>query len=186
MKSLALIPIVLDEKKSVLNEVIFLISGVTLLVCLAQIAIPVPWSPVPITGQTFGVTLIALSWGSVRAGSIVFAYLSLGLLGLPVFALSTGGFIWGPTIGYLVGMQIGSVAMGYLADRGFTQSFKKTLIASYCGSLIVFICGLTILSFFVPQNSLLTMGLYPFLIGDLLKNSIASYISWKLKKRKTE
>lgn len=188
MKSLAVIPIFLNSKKSIareraLSELLFFASGIFLLACLAQITIPVPWSPVPITGQTFGVALIALCWGSKRAGTIVFTYLSIGALGLPVFAQSLSGFAWGPTLGYLVGMQIGSICMGYLADRGFTNTFFKALFASYCGSLIVFICGLTVLSFFVPTKNLLMMGLYPFLLGDLIKNSMAAYIAWKLQEK---
>ncbi len=152
--------------------------GVVVLSLLAQISIPLPWTPVPITGQTFGVALIALMWGFKRGFASVLSYLLLGASGLPIFASGKAG-VGGPTTGYLFGMLAGALVMGTLSDRGFggggfTKSFRKALLASYLGSACVFLFGLAGLSFFIPREALLTAGLYPFLFGDLLKNTLAA------------
>ena len=166
-----------SENKTFANS-LAIITGVALIALLAQMAIPLPWTPVPITGQTLGVTLVALSWGWKRSSIAMGLYLVLGSLGLPFFA-SVGAL--GATSGYLVGMLFSSVAMGYLADLGWTNSFKKALAAAYIGSFIVLGTGLLVLSYFMPSDTLLAAGLLPFLPGDFLKNVIAASISVKAK-----
>lgn len=150
-------------------------AGVVVLSLLAQVSIPLPWTPVPITGQTFGVALIALMWGFKRGFASVLSYLVLGACGLPIFAAAKSG-IGGPTTGYLFGMLGGAIVMGTLSDMGWTKSFRRTLLASYLGSLCVFTFGLVGLSFFIPREGLLVAGLYPFLLGDLLKNTMAAML----------
>ncbi len=181
MRSQALIPKILSEKNSTwFFEVAALAAGVGLMTALAQIALPLPWTPVPITGQTLGVALVGLSWGRNRAFAILSTYLLLGALGLPFFALK-GGFLLGPTFGYLVGMLLASFAVGWLADRGWAaRGFWFALGAAYVGSAITFACGLWGLSFFLPADKLLVAGLLPFLPGDLIKNTIAALISRRL------
>ena len=171
----ALIPFYVSkfENKALANK-FALIAGVALLSALAQIVIPLPWTPVPITGQTFAVTLVSLTWGMKRAVSIVLVYLALGVYGFPVFAMGASGALIGPTVGYLVGMVFSAIVVGKLADLGFSKTFKKALLASYCGSILVFTTGLIVLSYYVPEGSLLYVGLFPFLVGDLIKNTLAS------------
>ena len=183
MTSQALVPnTIAKASNKFLTETVFFLLGVLALSLLAQIAIPLPWTPVPITGQTFGVALVALSWGRKRAFSIVLSYLALGAMGLPVFAMGKSGLALGPTTGYLVGMMVASFVVGTLADIGFTKTFSKSLIAAFCGSLCTFTCGLIGLSLFVPNEALLTAGLLPFLPGDVIKNFLAATISWKARK----
>jgi biotin transport system substrate-specific component len=164
-----------------LYEGVAFATGVLLLACLAQLQIRLPWSPVPITGQTFGVALIALTWGSKRSFSVVAGYLALGAVGAPVFAFAQG-FLTGPTIGYLIGMLMASVVVGFLADRGFAKSYWRALFAAYVGSVFVFACGLYVLSHFVPKDQLLVAGLIPFLLGDFIKNAMAAGIASGLSK----
>lgn len=152
-----------------------ILSGVVVLSLLAQVSIPLPWTPVPITGQTFAVALIALMWGLKRGFASVLSYLVLGASGLPIFAAAKSG-IGGPTTGYLFGMLAGSLVMGTLSDLGWTKTFRKALLASYLGSVCVFTFGLIGLSFFIPRESLFVAGLYPFLFGDLLKNTMAAML----------
>jgi len=149
-------------------------AGVGLLALLAQLTMRLPWTVVPITGQTFGVALIALTAGRKYATSMVMAYLALGWLGMPVFANAMSGFVLGPTLGYLLGMFLAAPLVGWMADRGWSRSFPSALLAAYLGSVVIFSCGLLGLSFFVPSEGLLAAGLYPFLIGDLLKNLAAA------------
>lgn len=180
--SQALIPqrLIKFENK-VVAETIAFVAGVSLISLLAQVAITLPWTPVPITGQTFGVALVALSWGRQRAISIMLGYLSFGALGLPIFALGKSGLSIGPTLGYLVGMLLSSYVVGALSDNGYTTSLKKSLIAAFSGSVIIFSCGLIGLSFFVPGRLLIASGLLPFIPGDIIKNIIAASVSWKMR-----
>jgi biotin transport system substrate-specific component len=155
------------------------LGGVGLLAALAQIAVPLSFSPVPLTGQTFGIVLCGLLWGQKRALMISGSYLFLGLTGLPIFAHAQAAH-WGPTAGYLIGMLLASGLIGFLADRGFAQTFWKAYLAASLGSLLIFSCGLVVLSFFIPKTDLLVAGLLPFLPGDLLKNSLAALISSRI------
>jgi biotin transport system substrate-specific component len=144
---------------------------------LARVSVPLPWTAVPITGQTFGVALIALTAGRAYASSILLAYLSLGFLGAPMFANVAKAGVLLPTMGYLIGFFIAAMVVGSLADRGWSKTFPRALAAAYAGSIIIFTCGLIGLSFFVPTSALLVSGLFPFLIGDLIKNVLAATIA---------
>lgn len=165
------------ENKALVNF-LAIVTGVALISLLAQIAIPLPWTPVPITGQTFGVTLVALTWGWKRSSVVMGAYLILGSLGLPFFA-SVGAL--GASSGYLIGMLLSSCVVGYMAEKGFTNSFPKALLASYVGSVLVLGTGVFVLSFFMPTKTLLAAGVLPFLAGDLIKNCLAASIATKVK-----
>ena len=166
-----------QSKNKIQSEVILFFAGILSLSLLAQIAIPLPWTPVPITGQTLGVTLLALLWGQKRATSVFISYFLLGTVGLPIFAMGKSGFMMGPTLGYLVGMLASSFVVGYLADRGWSQKFSTALLASYIGSIFVFSFGVWGLSFFVPTHLLFVSGVLPFILGDAIKNVIASWLA---------
>lgn len=176
----ALIPRLLIKKGNLVSHnMIAVLFGIALLSLLAQVSIPLPFTPVPITGQTFGVALTALLWGRKRAVACVVGYLGLGAAGVPVFAAGSFGLAWGPTLGYLIGMLIASFAMGTLADRGWTKTFFRSWLAAFSGSLITFACGLLVLSFFVPREALLMAGLLPFIPGDIVKTLLASGLAYK-------
>lgn len=174
MTQTAWLPSVLEKSESrVWHEIVAYIGGVGLISLLAQIAVPLPWTPVPITGQTLGVTIVALLWGQKRGVAIVLSYLVLGAMGLPVFANGAAFFIWGPTSGYLIGMLLSAAVVGRLADRGWTKSLLMTWLACALGSVCVFAVGLLILSYFIPSSLLLDSGLWPFLPGDAIKTLLA-------------
>lgn len=184
-QSEALIPQLISKtERQTLANFISIVAGIALISLLAQVIIPLPWTPVPITGQTFGVTLVALSWGRKRALAVILSYLALGGLGLPIFAAAKSGLLMGPTLGYLVGMIFSSMVVGYLADKGFTRSFGRSLVAAFSGSLLVFTFGVIGLSFFLPAEMLLTAGVLPFIPGDIIKNTLAAYLSAKVKTQK--
>ena len=171
----AFLPRLLSEKQSHWAYNIASVAlGVTIIALLAQVSIPLPFTPVPITGQTFGVAMIALLWGWKRAVATTVSYLVVGALGMPVFAMGKAGLAIGPTAGYLFGMVIASAWMGFLADRGWTKTFFKSWLAATSGSVIVFACGLSILSFFIPEGTLLAAGLFPFIPGDVMKTFIVA------------
>ena len=181
MFSEALVPqLVYKADNKVLANIFSVIAGVVLVSVLAQVAVPLPWTPVPITGQTFAVAFVALLWGAKRAGAIMSLYILLGSLGAPVFAKAGSGLILGPTLGYIAGMWLAALVVGTLADRGFTNTFGKALVAAYMGSALIFSCGVIGLSFFMPSDTLLMAGVIPFLLGDLIKNVLAASLATRL------
>jgi len=163
-----------------------LVIGATIAISLcAQLAVPVPFSPVPITMQTLAVLLTGALLGS-RLGSLaVLAYLLEGVAGLPVFANAHAGLVHmsGPTGGYLLGFVPAAALTGYLAERRGKTSWMITLSIMTIGTSVIFICGLGWLSFFTTGNELFLLGLYPYLPGAFFKVIIASllYLSgWQL------
>jgi len=182
--AMTLVPFFVSKAKNRLAaEVAALFLGVTLIGLLAQVAIPLPWTPVPITGQTFGVALTALLWGRKRAVAVMIAYLAAGVAGLPVFATT---FSFGATNGYLMGMFFSALLVGELADRGFTRTWGQAFLAAALGSVLTFTFGLIVLSFFVPREMLFTAGLLPFLPGDFIKNSLAAWLATRSSRLTTE
>lgn len=169
-----------------LTEVIIFTAGVSFIALLTRLVIHLPWTPVPITGQTFGVALMALMFGRNRAAAVVAGYLVIGAVGAPIFAGGVGGaaaLTLGPTLGYLLGMLLAAPMVGALADLGATKNFFRAFGAAVCGSLIIFTCGLVGLSHFLPNlslSALLAAGLWPFLAGDLVKNVLAASIATRV------
>ena len=154
-----------------------LVIGASIVTALAaQLAVPVPWSPVPITGQTFAVTLSGAVLGARRGFLAQALYLAEGALGLPVFAAGGAGaaVFAGPTAGYLLAFPLAASLTGALAQRGWDRRFATMLPALLIGSVPVFALGLLQLARFIPADRLLSAGLYPFLPGDLLKATLAA------------
>ena len=166
-------------------EIPLLLGFNLILVACAQIAIDLPF--VPVTGQTFGVLLIAMALGRVRGTAIVAAYLIEGACGLPVFAEGRAGLpvFFGPTGGYLIGFAAAAVLVGWLADKGWDKRYMISILAMTLGTLVIYACGLAWLSRFVPANSLLTIGVIPFLPGAAIKIGLAAVVLpsvWKFLK----
>lgn len=168
----------LIQPASWVKEIPLLAAFNLLLVGSAFLSINLPWTPVPITGQTFVVMLLAMSLGRVRAGIVTAAYLLEGALGLPVFAGGAFGIatLFGPTGGYLMGFLVAAVFVGWLADQGWDRSVWRSLLAMSMGHAIIFAAGLLILSIYVPAGQLLVAGLTPFLLGTGIKILLASGI----------
>ena len=160
----------------------FVMGGVGFIGVLAQISLPVPGSPIPVTGQTLGVLLIGTTYGA-RLGFLTFAtYLLAGIAGAPVFAPTStpNGFglerITGATGGYLVGMLVASFVLGYLADRKADQKFKTSFPALIFGTFIIFSFGLVWLksSLGLSWSRTISAGLTPFIIGESIKIAITA------------
>ena len=165
---------------------VVLIAGASLLTALAaRIAIPVPWSPVPITGQTFAVLLSGAVLGARRGFAAQLLYLAEGAAGLPVFAGGAAGaaVLLGPTGGYLLAFPFAAALTGALAAQGWDRRFVTTAAAMLLGSAVIFALGLALLSRFIPSGRLLAAGLLPFLLGDLIKATLAAIAfpaAWRL------
>ncbi|MCM2273155.1 MAG: biotin transporter BioY [candidate division Zixibacteria bacterium] len=159
-------------------EVPILLAFNVLLVACAYIAVPLPFSPVPITGQTFGVLLVAMALGRVRGTGVVLAYLAEGAAGLPVFAGGAAGpqVLFGPTGGYLAGFVAAAFVVGAMAEHGWDRTIFRSIVAMTIGYVVIFTFGLAQLSFFVPVATLLAMGLTPFIPGMIIKIALAAWI----------
>lgn len=162
-----------------------ILGGSILLALLAQVAIPLPFSPVPITGQTFGVLLIGATLGSKRGALCILTYLAEGMAGLPVFTGAGAGMaaLAGPTGGYLVGFVLAAYLTGWLAERGWDRNFKTNLLAMLLGNLVIYVGGLSWLGLLVGFDNVLTLGLFPFIPGDVVKILLAAGLlplAWRL------
>jgi biotin transport system substrate-specific component len=158
-----------------LTRDVFLVFGASLAVAgLAQVSIPLPFTPVPITGQTLGVLLSGIVLGSRRAALAMALYLLEGAIGLPFFAGGRSG-LGGPTTGYLLAYPIAAFLTGLLAERGWDRKPLTAALAMLTGSLAIFTLGALWLSSFVggAQKAFL-LGVLPFIPGDLLKTTIAA------------
>jgi biotin transport system substrate-specific component len=165
-------------RSTALTEALFVVAGVGFIALLAQISIPVPGSPVPVTGQTLAVLLIGTTYGA-RLGVLTFAtYLFAGIAGAPIFAGSTHGVekVIGATGGYLVGMLVASLVLGYLADRKADQKFKTSFPALLLGDAIIFTFGLLWLqqTLNLTWSQTIAAGFTPFILGEVLKIAITA------------
>jgi biotin transport system substrate-specific component len=171
-------------------DAVLVLSGVLLVALSAQLRIPLPFTPVPITGQTFGVLLVGACLGAWRGLASLLAYLLVGAFGLPVYAGGKHGWeiVQGPTGGYLVGFVVAAAVVGILAQRGWDRKLFSSFGAMLAGSAIIYFFGLLWLSRVVQTDlsRTLELGLYPFLIGDALKVCLASAAlpaAWKVVRR---
>jgi biotin transport system substrate-specific component len=158
--------------------------GVVAMALLSQIAIPLPGTPVPLTGQTFGVVLIALLMGSTLGTTTLISYFSLGVLGAPIMAMGKSLTVVGPTSGYLVGMVLAAYIVGALSDRGFGRTFRSAFtISFFAGAFIIFV-GTLGLRLFLPDSVILAAGVYPFLAGDVIKSLAVAVIMSRVHRLK--
>ncbi len=169
-------------RSSALTQSLFVVGGIGFIALLAQISIPVPGSPVPVTGQTLAVLLIGTTYGA-RLGFLTFAsYLLAGIAGAPIFAHSATSAnhgiarLTGATGGYLVGMLVASLLLGYLADRKADQKFRTSFPALLLGDVVIFAFGLTWLHASLDMTWAATFkaGFTPFILGEALKIAITA------------
>jgi biotin transport system substrate-specific component len=159
-----------------LQNLVLIVGASVVTALAARLAIQVPWSPVPITGQTFAVLLCGAVLGARRAFLAQALYLLEGAAGIPVFAGGAAGaaVLAGPTAGYLVAFPLAAASVGALAERGWDRRFGTMLAAMLLGSAIVLGLGLAWLSRLAPDGRLLAMGLMPYLPGDAIKAALAA------------
>ncbi|MFZ2147052.1 MAG: biotin transporter BioY [Sedimentisphaerales bacterium] len=174
-----------EKRRAVLYDIALVIGGSLLIGLCAQVKILLPFSPVPVTAQTFAVLMIGTLLGSWRGSLCVLTYIVQGVAGLPVFALG-GGFavLIGPTGGYLVGFIPAAYITGLLAQKGWDRRIGTTILAMVLGNIVIYAFGLLWLCCLTGINrSVPAVGLYPFLVGDLLKIALAAAVlpsGWKL------
>ena len=154
------------------KNIVLILFGTLLLAVSSKIQ--VPFWPVPMTMQTFIVFIIGMSYGWKLALSTLIAYLAEGALGLPVFAKG-GGLLYliGPTAGYLYGMAIAAGVIGFLAERGYNDSYIKSLISFIIGTVIIFVLGVGYLGSVIGYDKALAGGLDPIIPSEFFKIGLA-------------
>lgn len=169
-----------------------IVAGSLLIAGLAQLSIRLPFTPVPITGQTLGVLLVGASLGALRGGMSVGLYLLEGALGAPFYAGGAHGVSTlaasSATGGYLWGFVVAAAVIGFLAERGWTNTLGSAIGAMFLGELIIYAFGVTWLAAALNVNGQKAMefGLYPFVVGDALKLLLAAGalpFAWRILSR---
>jgi biotin transport system substrate-specific component len=161
------------------------VVGAVLIAGLAQFTIYLPFTPVPITGQTLGVLLVGAAYGPALGAATVGLYLAAAVVGLPVLARNvegghdTGIHVLGAAFasaGYLWGFLLAAALVGWLAQQGWDRSFRSSVSAMFFGELVIYACGIPWLmhALGVDVQTALTFGLYPFVVGDTIKLLIAA------------
>jgi len=149
-----------------------LIAGFSLIIAVsAQVSIPLPFTPVPVTLQTLAVVLTGALLGSKRGAAAVLLYLAEGFAGLPVFSFGTAGLIHllGPTGGYLVGFVAAAWLTGFLVERRIAATLLGALIVLALGHLVPYVSGVAWLGATLGLPRAFTLGFFPFLAGDAMK-----------------
>ena len=184
--------------QSKLRNPALVVGGALLTAAAAQVSIPLGFTPVPITGQTFAVLLVSTALGWRMAVSSQALYWVLGAVGLPFYAGAKGGWTvaTGSTFGYFIGFVLAAAFVGYLAERGQDRSFATSFTVMSAGTIIIYACGVSWLarSLNVPMytgdgQDAFTYGLAPFIVGDLIKMILAAALTpsawWLLSSRRS-
>ena len=164
------------KEKETFKNILLVLGGVAFLSIMSQVLIPLPYTPVPISLGTFGVTLMALLYGRKLGTATILSYVAAGSLGAPIFAGGKAGSLFSPTGGYILGYIVATIILGYLADRGVTKSYVKTILSLMLSSAIILTLGSLVLSLFVPGKNAFMIGVLPFLPGDALKSTTTTLL----------
>ena len=184
-------PVFLGERLGArLQGLALAVVGALIVAAAAQVVVPLPGTPVPITGQTFGVLLVGAALGARRSVASLALYLALGLLGAPFFKSSghgieqfantsaDGALALAPTGGYLIGMLCAAGLVGRLADLGWDRSVVGTVGAMVIGNVVIYAFGVSWLAaaLQIGVGEAISKGAIPFLIGDAIKIALAAGI----------
>jgi biotin transport system substrate-specific component len=169
--------------RTAITQIALVVGGAALVGIAAQIAIPLPFTPVPLTLQTFAVLLVGASLGSLRGALSMVVYLIVGMVGVPWFAEGSSGFS-NASFGYILGFIFAAFIVGRLAERGASTTALRSAGLMVVGNLAIYAVGVTWLKFAIDVNwaTALSLGVVPFLIGDAVKIALAAGLlplSWK-------
>ena len=178
-------------REPIARTVAAVLAGAALIAGCAQISIPLGFTPVPLTGQTFAVLLVGTSLGALAGTASTLLYVAAGAVGAPIYADHAHGWhvIHSATGGYLVGFIAAAALTGTLAERRWDRQFSSGLGAMLTGNLVIYVFGVTWLAhdLHVSAAKALELGLYPFVPGDLIKLYLAAALlpaAWRYAGRK--
>ncbi len=157
------------------RQAVLVVGGAAFVGLAAQIAIPLPFTPVPLTLQTFAVLLACAALGSLRVIMAMSLYAVAGMVGVPWFAEGSSGFALA-SFGYILGFIVAAGIVGRIAEHGATLSAWRTAGLMIIGNLAIYSIGVTWLKYAIDSTwvTALQLGVVPFLIGDALKIALAA------------
>src|SRR5437870_7732821 len=175
------IPAVLNERVvhgRVLTNIALILGASVIIAIAAQIAIPLPFTPVPLTLQPIAVILVGAVLGSTRGAAAATLYLLEGLSGLPVFAQGHAGPLWliGPTAGYLYSYPLAAFVAGWFSERGWGASMQRAFIAMLVALAVIYAGGWSWLAILSGPRAAFNMAVVPFVIADIMKIVIGAAI----------
>ncbi|MDA8196868.1 MAG: biotin transporter BioY [Actinomycetota bacterium] len=178
---------------TVLADVALVVSYAILIGISGQFSFHLPFTPVPVTAQTFVVLLGASTLGSIRSIIGTSIFLLVGAAGVPWFAGGTGGVaIFGePTFGYIIGFIVSAAVIGVMASRGYDRRVLGATSEMIVGNLVIYIfgAGFLAISLGLTPAKAISLGVVPFLAGDAVKIALASVAlpsAWKFVQRSTK
>ncbi len=171
----------------IVRDAALVVGSATLVGLTAQVSIPLSFTPVPITLQTFAVLMSGAALGPLRGVAGMLLYLGAGAAGVPWFSEQTSG-VGFPSFGYIIGFVIAAGLVGALARRGLDRSVPGTIGLMVLGNLVIYAIGVSYLAAWLgaPLGTAIEYGLTPFLIGDGLKILLAAGLlpaAWRLTGR---
>ncbi len=166
------------------RDVALVLGGSVLTGLAAQVSIPLPFTPVPLTLQTFAVLLVGAGLGTARGLLSMSLYLAAGVVGVPWFSGGTSG-AGGASFGYVLGFVVAAALVGRLAERGATRGPARTAGVMVLGNLAIYAVGVPWLMgvAHVGFARALALGVVPFLVGDMVKVAVAAAFfpsAWRL------
>jgi len=177
------IPAVLDEQRPV-TQVLLIVGASAIIAIAAQVAIRIPFTPVPLTLQPLAVVMVGIVLGAWRGAAAAALYLLEGISGLPVFAQGHGGALWllGPTAGYLYSYPFAAFIAGWFSERGWGTSTLRALAGMLIALAVIYLGGFSWLAIFFGPRAAFNMGIVPFVIADIVKIAIgATLLPWAEK-----
>jgi biotin transport system substrate-specific component len=176
--------LVVPRLSSRTQDVLLVVSATLFLALCARITLPLPFTPVPLSLQNFGVLLVAMALGAKRGFAALGLYLMEGAAGLPVFTPGVGGLaqLLGPTGGFLMAYPAVALLTGWLAERA-RGKFNGFVVAGVAGEVLLFAAGVSWL-FFVTGSlpAAAAFGLYPFFFAEVMKVAVAASVAPRLQR----
>jgi biotin transport system substrate-specific component len=182
--------VTLVPRLGILADALLVLAGTGLVAGAAQISFSLPFTPVPITGQTFAVVLVGASLGTVRGCASLLLYLWLGVAGAPIYAHHASGWsvVTSASGGYIVGFVLAAALTGFLAERRWDRRLSSSISSMLTGNVVIYLVGLPWLAAVLGTNleKTLEYGLYPFVAGDVFKLYLAAALlpgAWRIVER---
>jgi biotin transport system substrate-specific component len=169
---------------ALLRDTALVVGSAALVGLLAQVSVHLSFTPVPITGQTLAVLLTSSTVGWRRGTAAMLLYALVGLAGVPWFAAGASGYV-GASFGYIIGFILCAAACGWLAEHRADRKLIGSIPAMFIGEIVMYTTGVIWLAvdLHVGAAKAISLGLTPFILGDLIKAGIAALVlpsAWKL------
>lgn len=181
------IPRVLNERVirgSAATNVMLVVAASAIIAIAAQIAINVPFSPVPLTMQPVAVLLVGVVLGSRRGAAAALLYIFEGASGAPVFAQAHGGVMWlaGPTAGYLWSYPFAAFVAGWFSERNWSSTIVRSVAGMLIALAVIYAGGFAWLSVLTGAQSAFALGVAPFIAADIVKIAITAALLPQLQR----